>query len=814
VSGALPLMVEPLSPAYPLLQLLRNNSKKRLDRFRQLKSHKRQYLMTTITHDLAKILSTIRRHGDFYAAGTSDCPMPSLEIGGVGRISLPLLPLQAEQLIAISARSPFGRGKETLIDTDVRRTWQIQAEQVHLSGRGWGNTLDTIVARAAAGLGVTEAVSAELYKLLIYDPGSFFVEHRDTEKSAGMFATLVLVLPSVCSGGELIIRHRGREVCLDLNCSEPADAAFAAFYADCVHEVRPVTSGYRLALVYNLARKGNAPAPAFPDYEKESAAIAAMLRRWIENKNRPDDGSPEKLIYPLEHAYTPAEIAFDKLKNADAAVAAVLVAAAAAQDCDLHLALVSIDESGSAEYSGYAPRGRGRWHRGYDDDDDDDAESFEMGEIFERTLTVSDWRSPDGTQAAINALPFVEAELCPPDAFEEEEPDEQHFHEATGNAGASFERTYRRAALVLWPRTRKLAVLNQAGLAVTLPYLSDLANRWKQGGEGKASGLWCDAHTLSGYILAQWPASNRYPGTVQTGNATSLLSSLAQLEDTGCIDAFLATVAVIGAYSGGENEALVRAAGLLPPDRAAVRIEQIIAGHAYMMPGACANLLSRVSADAGFAGTPALLYPAATVLAETLLGERVGITPPEPWRRPTPIEPALIVDLLTALGRIDAAPLAGRVVHHVLANPDVFGMDAILVPAVLDLTQHAQDIASVRRLRTACLRHLRARISENLAPAAGLARPCAIACRCAYCAELSRFLADAVRREWALKAAAQHRGHVESSIRQSGCDVDVTTSTRGRPYSLIATKNQASYERRVVQRKKDLADLARLDVAQ
>jgi hypothetical protein len=38
---------------------------------------------------------------------------------------------------------------------------------------------------------------ADLYKLLAYDPGSFFVNHRDTEKVAGMFATLIIVLPSV-----------------------------------------------------------------------------------------------------------------------------------------------------------------------------------------------------------------------------------------------------------------------------------------------------------------------------------------------------------------------------------------------------------------------------------------------------------------------------------------------------------------------------------------------------------------------------------------------------------------------------------------
>ena len=72
------------------------------------------------------------------------------------------------------------------------------------------------MARVAEGLGVAEPITAELYKLLVYDQGSFFVSHRDTEKAPGMFATLVLVLPSMATGGELVMRHKGREVRLDL----------------------------------------------------------------------------------------------------------------------------------------------------------------------------------------------------------------------------------------------------------------------------------------------------------------------------------------------------------------------------------------------------------------------------------------------------------------------------------------------------------------------------------------------------------------------------------------------------------------------
>jgi hypothetical protein len=79
-------------------------------------------------------------------------------------------------------------------------------------------------------------------------------------------------------------------------------------------------------------------------------------------------------------------------------------------------------------------------------------------------------------------LPFEENELCPPGALEDAEPDEEHFHEATGNEGVSFERSYRRAAIVIWPKSRKLAVINQAGFSVTLPYLDELTRDWVAGG--------------------------------------------------------------------------------------------------------------------------------------------------------------------------------------------------------------------------------------------------------------------------------------------------------------------------------------------
>ena len=67
-----------------------------------------------------------------------------------------------------------------------------------LVGAEWASYVENITSKACISLGVPpKAVTAELYKLVLYEAGSFFVPHRDTEKADGMFGTLVIVLPSI-----------------------------------------------------------------------------------------------------------------------------------------------------------------------------------------------------------------------------------------------------------------------------------------------------------------------------------------------------------------------------------------------------------------------------------------------------------------------------------------------------------------------------------------------------------------------------------------------------------------------------------------
>ncbi|WP_295429253.1 2OG-Fe(II) oxygenase [uncultured Thiodictyon sp.] len=758
--------------------------------------------MPELAAALAECLARVQRPGAFYATGTFDIHPPRLEIEGVGPIALPLQSAQAGQLKSVAEQAPYGRGTETLVDTQVRRTWQIDAERMRITGRRWAEDLASVVARITATFGITGRVEAELYKLLVYEEGSFFLSHRDTEKSHGMFATLVVVLPGDFEGGELVVRHRGQEVRLDLHRDEPSEAAFAAFYADCLHEVLPIHSGHRLTLIYNLIRPQGEPLPQLPDYDAEQAQATDLLRAWgraLDASQDPAAAVPLKLVYPLEHAYTPAELGFDTLKGADAAVAAVVSAAARAADCDLFLALASVEESGWAESTG-------DWH-------DPD---FEIGEVDESNESLHDWRHPDGTRPAMGALPFFGDEVAPPGAFEARDDSEPEFSEATGNAGASFERLYQCAALVLWPRTNRAAVLAAGGLAVSLPFLDELVRQWQAAGQAPEDPLRTEARALAARISAAWPTDDwARQHASGAGQTRMLLDALARLDDPECAAVFVAGQSAAGAYGPQDNESLAAMLARLPTARAADLLAAIVAGNAGRQPAACADLLARVSADP--AGDPEPWRAAALALLAALTTEAQPPAGPDnrfvdPRQRRAPPTPDLVVQTLTALARIDSS-LADRALDHFMADSVRYGMDGILLPAALILkaaTATGPRPTAIDALLKATRAHLDQRIAEPLEPPADLSRPAKLSCSCNYCQGLSRFLASPMESVWKLKAAEGERTHVTEVARRSNSDLDLATDKKGRPYTLVCTKNQASYERRVRQRAQDLEQRGRL----
>jgi hypothetical protein len=329
-----------------------------------------------VARELSRVLEKIDRPGSFCVSGSVPAVLPGLEVEGLGPIGLPLTPKQAEELKELCEQAPYGKGEETIVDTGVRRVWEMKPDRFSLTNPDWEQFLRQTVGTVQQELGLeNQKLESHLYDLLLYEPGSFFLPHRDGEKLDRMVATLVVVLPSPHEGGELVVRHEGQEQTIDFGGdSNLFRIHFAAFYADCEREVRPLREGHRLCLVYNLALKRGKKSISAPRSSEHVEKITRILRDWAK------DDTARRLAVTFERQYTQEGLAWDALKGVDRARARVLLEAAGRAGCQAHLALLTLHESGSAvDHGGY---GRGYGRRRYWDDEEDDPGHYEMDESW------------------------------------------------------------------------------------------------------------------------------------------------------------------------------------------------------------------------------------------------------------------------------------------------------------------------------------------------------------------------------------------------------------------------------------------------
>lgn len=70
-----------------------------------------------------------------------------------------------------------------------------------------------------------------------------------------MFGTMIVILPSEFEGGAVHLGHLNQRKVFNVGGLKSAsETSILAWYSDVIHEVKPVTLGYRFALAYNLVR--------------------------------------------------------------------------------------------------------------------------------------------------------------------------------------------------------------------------------------------------------------------------------------------------------------------------------------------------------------------------------------------------------------------------------------------------------------------------------------------------------------------------------------------------------------------------------
>jgi hypothetical protein len=128
-------------------------------------------------------ITEVRGTGSFAIFGSfENFVLPGIVVDKVGAIPLPLSSRDAQSLIQVSSRAPFGKGGQTLVDESVRKTWEINGSMVSFSNHKWHGWLKTLVRKVAGDLGVAggpDGVRAELYKMLLYEKGAMFKPHKE-----------------------------------------------------------------------------------------------------------------------------------------------------------------------------------------------------------------------------------------------------------------------------------------------------------------------------------------------------------------------------------------------------------------------------------------------------------------------------------------------------------------------------------------------------------------------------------------------------------------------------------------------------------
>ena len=525
-------------------------------------------------------------------------------------------------------------------------------------------------------------------------------------------------------------------------------------------------------------------------------------------------------------------------------------------DYECYFALLTLHQEGMPAYDGSfgygSSRGRRRSRWSYDEYGDDDEENecdspdTEFEEVFEEELKLEHWRDPEGQEQSFGGIHFEGNEILGLDD-KEGWPYKQEVREATGNEGASMDRWYRQAVLVIWPRERHFEVLAGEGPASAIPALEKLVAQSKTAADLAACGKVAKA------IIEHWEGHDPYGHGNRTCSGPKCWQP--QLERHLATRSwprmrFLRDVLPKN-FNGSEGKALHELCQRIGWKALAPAIREFLAQqkpadyrtHLNQIVTICEHLCC---------DPPALSKErraACGLIADELMKvvERWDKVPANRWdsdrfaayqfgdeaddfdededeiaedkddaepkHQPSDNEQealmlqrrgnkriGVVASMVRLLSAIGVSEHLTTFHAHVLANTGHYDLRTVVIPDVKSLYAQTSATAAGRhaaaRLLQHCITELRDATAQPPEPPKDWKREAKLGCKCEDCAALSRFLRDPAERVGRFPMNKQRRQHLHRQIDQHRCDVTHVTERKGSPQTLVCTKTQNSYERR------------------
>ncbi|PPR07884.1 hypothetical protein CVT24_005621 [Panaeolus cyanescens] len=434
-----------------------------------------------LNDDLHKAFS-----GDFNFTGTyyhrsveSDAPNPGLTIEGLGLIGSPPSERDIAAIVSLSAPAPPKKGrKKPTNNTTVQTIVEIEPAKVSFANPAWAPFVQKVITQKVwKTLGLapfTTRPKCELYKLLLYQKGAqgFTSSMSSTAKADGMFATVIVVLPSAFEGGQVHVSHAGATTVLDISKESTFSTSVLAWYTDVVQEVKPLTAGYRLALSYNLIHTSpDTPKPALPVMpEGPLKRFRDTLQRWKDGGYSEDRmPTPRLFAVMLEKSYGHVDFVpgLTTLKGRDAFLISNLLPIATEMGfvfCVSNLERKITGQGGSygCDYAYNKRRRYGLCAYDFDDFEEDLEEPTDIDVVEEDEVSISNVIRITANEAVnliILNYPLSGDALVPRKAFDGLSPDDKNPDNWLGKV----EHRYYRSALLIYKQEDEISILMSIG---------------------------------------------------------------------------------------------------------------------------------------------------------------------------------------------------------------------------------------------------------------------------------------------------------------------------------------------------------------
>ena len=465
----------------------------------------------------------------------------------------------------------------------------------------------------------------------------------------------------------------------------------------------------------------------------------------------------------------------------------------------IHLGIVHLKEGGSAEphYDSYSYR-RG----GYDDYDDDDLSgSYDVVDIFETEKYIDGWINREDLPVDFGKIPFEDEELLPYGILEDDEPDEDRLIPPTGNDGVSFERTYCRAALVIWRVSQQIEVLLQRGIEPALAYLKKQIESSFQ-----------DASTLASTIIMRWetmPNRRNYSG--KNPLLSEMLKLLMRLNNPSLIERFIANI-VIHDYDCDDNTILAKAICLLSADKIADLSCALVKANLQPYPTAIINFIKLLLSEDRIKKESFFTIAQEIVSALKLIDKKEATSAYFRFRKAVDAE--FVHALWNIFQALQAENLLGEAVQAMIVQEVAFKPQKVLLPALACL--HKQTNGSIKaHSQFIQLWHY---VSEFLLTSSGptpqepkdFRQDVTISCTCELCKELQTFVRDPKSNCHSFRTREDNRKHIQETIGRHNMDMAYITENTGSPKTLVCTKTRKKYESQLAHYKAAIASIKEL----